>query len=86
MIYRCWTKATRREEGNPRFSVNWVGARRGWFQVFRDRIQCGDWVLPIEKLQRAVLYEGRSYGIPVRVLELQTEVGTYQFGFNPWLQ
>jgi hypothetical protein len=85
MIYRCWTKATRREKGNPRLSFNWAVSRRAWFQIFPDRVQCGDWVLPLDELEGAVLYEGRQSWIPVRVLELRTARGTYQFGFNPWV-
>jgi hypothetical protein len=84
-IYRCWTKATSREEGNPRRSLNWALSRRAWFQVFRDRVQCGDWTLPVNRVERAVLYTARQFWMPVRVLELRTEKGTYQFGFNPWV-
>lgn len=85
LIYRCWTKATSREEGQPGPSLNWAISRRAWFRIYRDRVECGDWVLPVDELQHAVLYEGRQIGVPVRVLELRTERGTYQFGFNPWV-
>lgn len=84
-IYRCWAKATKREQGKPRLSLNWALSRRAWFKIFPDRIQCGDWVLPLDEVKGAVLYEGRQSWIPVRVLKLQTERGTYQFGFNPWV-
>ena len=86
MIYRCWTKGTRREKCPPRRSVNWAVSRRGWFRIFADRVQCGNWLIPVPEIQRAVLYHGRQFWLPVRVLELETEGGTYQFGFNPWVR
>lgn len=85
-IYRCWTKGTRREAGPPRRSLNWALARRGWFEVHRDRVACGDWVLPASGIVRAVLYDVRQFLIPARLLELRTESETYQFGFNPWVR
>lgn len=85
MIYRCWTKATTREQGNPRHSANWIVSRRGWFRIFPDRVECGDWVLPVTDIERAMLYRGRQLWTTVRVLELQTKTLTYQFGFNPWV-
>jgi hypothetical protein len=83
--YRCWTKATDRESGVPRRSQNWVVARRAWLRVFRDRLECGDWVIPIAGIRKATMYEGRSLFGSARVLELQTEAGSYQFGMNPWV-
>lgn len=81
---RFWTKATTRESGKPRRSGAWVTARRGWFKVFADRVECGDWKIPFAAVERAVLYTGRQFFIPVSVLELRSEDRTYQFGFNPW--
>ena len=83
-LYRCWTKATNREEGEPRRSLNWVGSRRAWFKVYEDRIECGDWTIPTSAVQDAVLYEASQFFIPARVLSLEAEGVTYQFGFNPW--
>ena len=84
-MYRCWTKATDRETGPPRRSQNWVVARRGWFKVFADRLECGDWSIPLGSIRKAVMYEGRSMFMPARVLEVQAERGTFQFGFSPWV-
>ena len=83
---RFWTKATIREAGPPRRSANWIAARRAWFKVFADRVECGDWVISIDAVEKAVLYTGRQFLMPVSVLELQTEAKTYQFGFNPWVR
>ncbi len=83
-LYRCWTKATNREEGEPRRSLNWVRSRRAWFEVYEDRIECGDWTIPTSAVQDAVLYEARQFLIPARVLSVEAAGVTYQFGFNPW--
>ena len=84
-IYRCWTKATDRETGVPRHSFNWAVSRRGWFRVFADRVECGDWRIPLSSIRRAVMYQGRALFMPARVLEIQTETKSFQFGFNPWV-
>lgn len=84
-VYRCMTKATDREAGAPRHSANWIGARRGTFTVFEDRIEVGDWRIPFASIDRAVLY--RTAYLPfvtASVLELEADGRTYQFGFNPW--
>ncbi len=83
---RFWTKATIRETGSPRRSANWVAARRAWFKIFEDRFECGDWVIPLDAVEKAILYTGRQFFMPVSVLELQTAAQTYQFGFNPWVK
>jgi hypothetical protein len=31
------------------------------------------------------LYRSKQFFLPVSVLELEAESGTYQFGFNPWV-
>ena len=85
-LYRCWTKATNRESGSPRRSWSWAISRRAWFKVFRDRVECGDWTVPLDSIRRAVVYRGRSLLLSVRVLQLEAESGTYQFGFNPWVK
>ena len=82
--YTCWTKATDAEAGPPRYSSNWVVARRGQFRIFPDRIECGDWIVDRSAIHDAVLFEARQWLIPVYILSVQTEGKTYQFGFNPW--
>ena len=62
-----------------------MAAKRGWLEVFPDRLSCGGWTIPFASIRRAILYEGRSLFMPARVLEVQTDTGSYQFGFNPWV-
>ena len=83
-LYQCWCKATNREAGLPRYSANWIGAKRAWFKVYPDHVQCGSWTIPLDKVRSAVLYQARQWFIPVPVLMLTTDSATYQFGFNPW--
>lgn len=83
-LYRAWAKGTTGEVGPPRYSGNWAVARRAWFEIFSDRIQCGDWVIRKEDVKEATLFEARQWFIPVYVLSLSTEQKTWQFGFNPW--
>jgi hypothetical protein len=78
------TKATRRETGELRLSVNWVLSRRGWFKVFPDRIECGDWSIPFSDIEEPILYHSRQAFVPVSVLKIRAGAETYQFGFNPW--
>lgn len=79
-IYRCWTKATDREPGLPRYSFSWLVSRRGWLRVFTDRLECGDWVIPAATVTRATL---QAAGL-AQVLIVATGERTYQFGLNPW--
>ncbi len=83
-LYRCWTKATDRETGEPRRSLNWVASRRAWFSIFEDRLECGDWCIPFESVRKAIAYRTRSMFIPCTVLRIETAEKTFQFGFNPW--
>lgn len=82
--YKCWTKGIAGESGELRRGAAWVGARRAWFRVFDDRIECGDWTIASSSIKEAVLFEARQWLIPVFVLRLTTMDTTYQFGFNPW--
>ena len=84
-IYKCWTKGTTREEGEPRRSFNWATSRRAWFKVFDDRIECGNWIIPKISIRDAVLFQSKQFFVvPVSVLQLRTDDASYQFGFNPW--
>ena len=82
--YRCWCKATNREDSEPRYSHNWVSSERAWFKVFGDRIECGSWVIPFSEVKEAVIYNAKQMFVPVQVLQVVTEQGNFQFGFNPW--
>ena len=83
-IYSCITKVAKNENGNPRYSANWIVAKRGVFSVFEDCIECGNWKILFSEIKIAKLYKTKQMFIPVNVLELQTEKETFQFGFNPW--
>jgi hypothetical protein len=84
--YRAWTKATNRESGPPRRSAHWITARRAWFKVFNDRLECGNWNIPFDSITEAVVYEVRQGLLTAQVLEVSTPEGTRQFGFNPWVK
>ena len=84
MLYKCCCKATNREVSEPRYSHNWVIARRALFKVFEDRIECGNWSIPFSEVTEARLFQTRQMFIPVRMLHITTPSGSYQFGFNPW--
>ena len=79
-LHRCWTKATDREPGLPRYSFNWVVSRREWLRLFADRLECGDWVIPARSVTAATMYTG---GLG-QILVVATPDRTYQFGLNPW--
>lgn len=83
-LYRCMTKATKNEKGHPRYSSNWIVARRALFTVFEDCVKCGDWIIAVSDIQEAIIYKTRQMFIPVNILELTTTNETFQFGFNPW--
>ena len=83
-IYRAWAKAIRTDHSDPGYSVSWVTAVRGWLNVYPDRLECGNIVIPFEAVKGAVLYEARQWFIPVYILAVTITEGTYQFGLNPW--
>lgn len=83
-LYQCWCKATASEDLEPRYSHNWVLARRAQFLVFDNMVKCGDWCIPFDDVQEAIVYHTRQWFIPLRILKLVTKDASYQFGFNPW--
>ena len=84
MKYKCFCKATNREDREPRYSHNWVTAKRAWFKLFDDRVECGSWRIPFSEVKSAHVYKTTQMWIPVTVLQLITEEASYQFGFSPW--
>jgi len=87
IVYKCWTKAIRGDAGAPRRSARWILSRRAFLEVYPDRIECGDWVIPASEVSDAVLYETRQlFVVPVFVLYIVTAKTTYQFGVNPWVR
>ena len=77
-------KATNKEDKEPRYSQNWVLAKRAMFKIYGDRIECGSWLIKNTDIEKAHVYKTSQWGMPVNVLQLITNTGTYQFGFNPW--
>ena len=84
ILYKCMTKGTTREDSHPKYSQNWVFARRGSFFIYSDKIICGDWIIYFKNIKRIIKYKTRQMFIPCSVLHIITDDLSYQFGFNPW--
>jgi hypothetical protein len=82
-IHRCMTKGVRGAADQFEYGLSWVTSRRGSLKVFSDRLECGDWTIPFEEIQQAVLFETRQWFIRCYVLKVRTAATTYQFGLNP---
>ena len=76
------TKATTAEGDGVRHSINWAVARRGILEVRTDALTCGDWVIPYDEVEDAVLYGVRQMLIPGYVLVVTSRGVVYQFGLN----
>jgi hypothetical protein len=83
LLHRCMTKATTAEGDDIRRSVNWVFSRRGFLKVYTDRIECGDWTIPYDQIDEAVLFRTSSMFIPCYLLRVKAQGQIYQFGLNP---
>ncbi|MGI9509704.1 MAG: hypothetical protein ACR2QJ_10205 [Geminicoccaceae bacterium] len=83
-IYRCLAKGSRRERSAPRASFNWLIARRGWFRIYADRVECGTWRIAYADVERATLYRFKHLFMKAAVIHFETADGHYQFGFNSW--
>lgn len=84
LLHRCMTKATTAEGDDIRHSLNWVVSRRGSLRVMDDALECGNWRIPYDKIDEAVLFNTRAnFVIPCYVLRVKTEGKIYQFGLNP---
>ena len=83
-IYKCLTKGSRKESSEPRASFNWLVAKRGWFKIYTDRVECGNWQIAYSEVQKVTLCRFRHWFMKAAVLHLETADGHYQFGFNPW--
>ena len=91
--YRCLTKAVRRRRGSKENAVtptqvkrgtHWVAARRGWLNIYNDRLAVGSWVIRREDVKAVSAQEVRSLGMKTTVLIVETNDFQYQFGINPW--
>lgn len=51
--------------------------------VFRDRLECGNWTIPYSAIEQAVLFETKQWFIPCYILKIQTADSAFQFGLNP---
>jgi hypothetical protein len=78
------TKGTTGEDSQPKYSQNWMFARRGFFLIYSDKIICGDWIIHFKDVRRIIKYKTRQMFIPFTVLHIITDDLSYQFGFNPW--
>ncbi|MEW4570273.1 hypothetical protein AB1L88_20595 [Tautonia sp. JC769] len=76
------TKATTAEGEGVRRSLNWAVSRRGILEVREDALACGDWVIPYQEIEEAVLYSVSQAFIPGYVLMVRTRGVIYQFGLN----
>lgn len=77
------TKATTAEGDDIRRSFNWVVSRRGWLKVYTDRLECGNWVIPYDDIEEAVVFRVRQGIFPGYVLRVKAQGQIYQFGLNP---
>lgn len=82
--YRCFTKVSRYEAGPPKRGVNWVLAKRAWFDVYDDHLKIGDVRVEYTDINKAVLYNVRWFFMTAYVMELHFDDKKFQFGFNPW--
>ena len=80
-LYRCMTKATTAEGEELRHSLNWVMARRAILKVTSSALICGDWHIPYDQIDEAVL--SSIWGpFPGFVLRVRSNGVIYQFGVN----
>jgi len=85
LAYKCFCKATNKETNEPRYSQNWLLAKRAMFKIYGDRIECGTWKIENTTVEKAHVYRIKQWFIiPVNVLQLTTGTECYSFGFNSW--
>ncbi|MEM7142030.1 MAG: hypothetical protein AAF548_13470 [Actinomycetota bacterium] len=63
-----------------------MSARRAWFVVHGDRVEVGDWILPVDEVAHVIEWRTSQGLWRYSVLELQHEGTHYLFGFNPWVR
>ena len=76
------TKATAAEGDDVRRLQNWLLSRGGILVVGTDSLACGNWRVPYDVIDEAVLFRVRHMFIPGYVLRIKTRDTTYQFGLN----
>ncbi len=87
VIYRCKTKATDREGDTFRLSRNWYLARYYELRLTRRAIECGDWTIPYDEIDDAVLMAISPPYMLGYVLWVKSRGKNYQFRLfstSPW--
>lgn len=82
-IHRCMTKGVKGLAAQFECGLSWVTSRRGTLKIFIDRLECGNWRIPFNAIEQAILFETKQWFIPCYVLKVRTADTTYQFGLNP---
>jgi hypothetical protein len=77
-VFECRTKATNREGNHIRFSWNWAFARRSKLVLTDESLICGDWTIPYQEIEDAILVSVRFLGW-ARTLFVRWGGKTYQF-------
>jgi hypothetical protein len=75
------TKATTAEGEELRHSLSWVMARRAILKVTPSALICGDWEIPYDQIDEAVLFSIWDT-FPGFVLRVRANGMIYQFGVN----
>jgi hypothetical protein len=79
VIFRCKTKATDREGDRLRWSLNWAFARRGELRFTDLAIECGDWTIPYESIDDAVLLVFPTLLFTAYNIRVKSQRKTYNF-------
>ena len=80
-LFKCMTKATTAEGDDLRRSWNWVTSRRGTLKVMPDALVCGDWRIPYDDIDEAILFSIWTI-YPGFLLRVKSGDTIYQFGLN----
>lgn len=81
-VYRCMTKGVKGAPEEFARGLPWVTARRSILEVYDDRLECGDWIIPFAEVEAATLFETRQMFIPCYILKVRVAGNTFQFGLN----
>lgn len=82
LLFSCFAKGTLSPPDRPAYSWAWFRARRARFEIFDDKVVCGDWVIPVAEIDSARLLGGREVFHRFHVLELRTRDHVFQFGVS----
>lgn len=79
VIYSFKAKATDREGDQLRWSLNWGFARRGELRFTDQSIECGDWIIPYESIDDAVLLAIPTRFFTAYNIRVKSRGKTYNF-------